>query len=249
MNRIQLPAALIVASLIPTVAHGQGALGDECGAPLAISGATVVPYNPADYTASAEPFNNSSGCLSPVIQHWRNDIWLCWTADCTGLATIGLCTGPVPGGSHMAMWSGCACPGDTPPLCCSDDGCPGQPGYAIMQCEVVCGQQYLIRASSDFAMQVQMFLTTDCAGTPCGGGQKPNPHGPGSECGDCCQGGPSVTGFGGTVLLSTDYGDTPASFVLHAYDLTTPPAAPAIWAPPRYEHASWTRTPWEPSSA
>ncbi|MBX3355005.1 MAG: hypothetical protein KF724_04830 [Phycisphaeraceae bacterium] len=75
----------------------------------------------------------------------------------------------------------------------------------------------------------------------------PNPQGPGTVCGTCCQAQPPIAGFNRPVAITTDYqfdlvtfqnGD-PNKIVLHVYEVGSPPAPPAVWNAPRYEHPSW----------
>jgi len=71
---------------------------------------------------------------------------------------------------------------------------------------------------------------------------KPDPQGPGSVCGNCCQAQPPVTGFTRPTVLATDYeGFSPGKIALHVYEVGNNPAPPVIWTPPRFEHASWTQ--------
>ncbi|MFO0894488.1 MAG: hypothetical protein U0574_05965 [Phycisphaerales bacterium] len=199
-----ITAALVAAS----AAWGQSP-GDECSNPIPITGALTFQYDPAAFTTSAEPFNNALGCFpigAPTT--FVRDAWFCWTADCTGTVTISSCV-PAAGGTRIAMWVGCQCPGDVPPHCCSDDGCGPN---ALLTCDVVCGQQYLIRVGSDPGTQpVVHTIGVDCAGQPCPPPVNPA-QGPPAQCETCCQGAPAVAGFNGRpVVLGTDSGDFPNS--------------------------------------
>lgn len=217
--------------------------GDECATPLPVSGSTSVPYDPANFTTSSTQL--FAPCVPEASPEFVRDMWICWTADCTGVATFDLCGGPPGGGTRMEMWLGCGCPTTNPagggtnvPLCCSDSDCGL---HAFMACEVVCGNSYLVRIGLDPGEPPDArTLVITCAGSACPPG--PDPFGPGRECGGCCQGVPTVAGFGGPVLLSTDAGDDAGAFVLHAFDISAfATAGSGYWSPPRYEHPSWTQ--------
>ena len=231
-----ITAALVAAS----AAWGQSP-GDECSNPIPITGALTFQYDPAAFTTSAEPFNNALGCFpigAPTT--FVRDAWFCWTADCTGTVTISSCV-PAAGGTRIAMWVGCQCPGDVPPHCCSDDGCGPN---ALLTCDVVCGQEYLIRVGSDPGTQpVVHTIGVDCAGQPCPPPVNPA-QGPPAQCETCCQGAPAVAGFNGRpVVLGTDSGDFPNSPVVHVFDASLfNSQLPGYWSPPRYEDPQWSQS-------
>jgi len=247
-STIPLLSALAI-GLLTSDSFALNGPGDECANPIVAVGNAVINYNPIDYTASADPIF-APQCLPPGQVWFGNDMWVCWTPECDGLATITLCGTAVPGGTHLAIWAGCACPGNTHPLCCADDGCGGGPGtsYAAVTCEVNCRTPYLIRVSSDLPMNFPFQLNISCQGQPCPGGPTGDPRGPGDTCGTCCQAQPAVTGFSRPVALSTDYqfdfngnaGD-PNKIVLHVYEVGGPPAPPVVWnGVPRFEDPGWT---------
>jgi len=81
---------------------------------------------------------------------------------------------------------------------------------------------------------------------PCEDIRVPEPHGPGTVCGTCCQGVPTVTGFTKPTLLSVDTEAVFASstaLVVHAFEVGAAPlpSSPGYWNAPRFEHSSWTQ--------
>ncbi len=245
MACIRSSGTLALAALAAASTAQAGVPGDECSNPIPAVGTTTVPYAPANFTSSQIGISPFGPCTFDISDEFVGDMWVCWTADCTGTATFSLCNGPPGGGSRLEMWLGCGCPGDSTgggfvdePLCCSASDCGL---HAQMSCDVVCGNSYLIRVGIDPGEPLDpRTLEITCKGDPCPPG--PAPHGPGDSCGGCCQGVPSVTGFGTPQLFCTDSGDAPAAPVLHALDISGfAGAGTGFWAPPRYEHASWTQ--------
>ena len=121
----------------------------------------------------------------------------------------------------------CDPPGGIPPGCCgSDPNC----------CETVC-------AVDPFCCETGWDgICCEEAQALCNCGPE-GPAGPPNQCEACCEGTPYITGFNGhPVLISTDSGDFPSSFVLHAFDISGwGSAAPGLYVPPRFEDPSWTQ--------
>ncbi|HWL93190.1 MAG TPA: hypothetical protein VNT79_06620, partial [Phycisphaerae bacterium] len=168
---------------------------DNCSSPSAISGAGTFPYDVTQATFSGEGQDHC--VVPPDTTAFDHDVWYCWTADCTGLVGISTCGTTL--GTKVAFYiNGCACPTLPPsqgPLCCGEDvnsACSGQP---LFTCEVVCGQQYLIRLGKKpgFPPDTGTF-TLNCPGTPC------------DQCDDCCGKRPNFitnAGFNGGVAAMT----------------------------------------------
>lgn len=169
---------------------------DNCPTPTPISGNGPFPFNLNAATTSAE---GQDHCVVPPATHaFDNDVWFCWTADCTGLVFVSTCGQTI--GTKVAMYTnGCACPTpppSQPPLCCNADmgsACSGQP---LFTCEVVCGQQYLFRIGKEPGTPPDSgTFTLNCQGTPCS-----------NQCDACCGKRPnfiSNAGFTGGVAAMT----------------------------------------------
>ena len=246
MRPLHSTAVLVMSLAAAPLAMGSG---DTCSNPYSLSGAVLVGYDPAMWATDPLLMVDPNQCFPDGNTNFDNDMWICWTADCTGQVTISMCNFPPGGGTRLAMWSGCLCPlggpaGAVPPLCCNDSFCGS---HAQIVCDVVCDQQYLIRVGTDpGASPLSGTLSIVCNGRPCDSLQA-DPNGPGTVCGTCCQGVPSVTGYSKPIMLSTDYsfdpnggGGDPAKRVVRVFEIGSPPAAPAIWTTvPRFDMASW----------
>ncbi len=166
--------------------------GDQCSNPTPISGTGVFPFNLVGTTTSGE---GQDHCVINAPIAFDNDVWYCWTATCTGLIDISTC-GQTTVDTKISFYvNGCACPTpppSQPPLCCADDGCGLQES---LTCEVVCGQQYLIRlGTKPGAPPGSGTFTINCIGSLCEG------------CDDCCGKRPNFitnAGFGGSVAVVT----------------------------------------------
>lgn len=121
---------------------GLSILGDDCRNPIAISGSGIFPYS--NLFATTDGAANAA-CTFLGSSQILNDVWYCWTADCTGTATLTNC-GLSLGDSKVAVYDGCGCPATMGNLlACSDDECGILGNKAFLQFDAVAGQQYLIR--------------------------------------------------------------------------------------------------------
>src|SRR5438132_136888 len=74
----------------PTLARAQPA-NDNCSSPMAISGNGTFAFDLTNATTGPQGQNNQN-CNSPVGTSILNDIWYCWTANCSGLVAITTCS-------------------------------------------------------------------------------------------------------------------------------------------------------------
>lgn len=184
--------------------------GDQCTSPTSISGTGVFPFDLTTATTSAE--GQDAWCGQPGQLAFEHDVWFCWTATCTGLIQIHTC-GQTTADTKIAFYTnGCTCPGlppSAPPLCCIDDSIapppfpPNAPPCGVqtyLDCEVVCGQQYLIRiGTKPGTAPAAGTFTIQCAGSAC----------PPPACDTCCGKKPNFLPAGtfpGTVAVATQEG-------------------------------------------
>ncbi|MCL4220414.1 MAG: hypothetical protein KJZ65_03495 [Phycisphaerales bacterium] len=200
---------------------------DHCATPQSITGTGYFIFNNCEATTGAEGQNNA-GCQGAAGDSTiYNDLWYCWTAPCTGLATVSTCMLTLAD-TKIAVYNGCGCPvAGTGPLNCDDNACDLQSRVTF---EVVCGQQYMIQIGSGIDQCWQGEFFVNCEGEPC-----PPP----TDCEDCCGVAPQFTGFPGTVAVLTQQA-APAFSAVEVIDISNQGAAPLNsnwWAATFY---SWT---------
>ena len=109
---------------------------DACDAPLAVTDGVRAFSNTTTESEDDPPI--SEGCTEMEMAH---DIWFCYTATCSGYATISLCGSNFD--TTMAVYAGCDCP-DGSAIVCSDDDCgAGLESWAAIPVEQ--DAQYAIR--------------------------------------------------------------------------------------------------------
>ncbi|MBL8860868.1 MAG: hypothetical protein JNK02_02560 [Planctomycetes bacterium] len=115
------------------------ALGDDCAAPVVISGSGPFAW---DNTSATTGFAGQSEvlCASQMVTF---DLWYRWTSTCTGPVTVSLCN-QTSTDTKVAVYSGSACPA-SPALACNDDGCGFGGGPSIATFNAVLGQNYVIQ--------------------------------------------------------------------------------------------------------
>ncbi len=119
---------------------------------LSIIASPPPPVN--DNCASATPIGDVSGLAFSTLYAsidgpggfiYSPNIWYCYTASLTGVATATLCGSMFD--TKIRVWNGCTCP-PTSLLAQNDDGCSGYPTgntYASkLSFDVIAGQTYLI---------------------------------------------------------------------------------------------------------
>jgi len=125
--------------------------GDTCETAFAISGTGDFAF---DNTGAAQNGPSNCGAMG-------SDIFYCWTASCTGTATVTTC-GTTGLDTVIAVYDGCSCFGTL--LTCVDDACGLQ---TTVNFSAVAGQQYLIQLGGFGGGQGSGTFNISCAG---GGG-------------------------------------------------------------------------------
>jgi hypothetical protein len=99
----------------------------------------------------------------------NRNIWYCYTADCTGMATASLCGSSYD--TKIQIWDNCTCP-PTLVLASNDNGCtaPGSTSASKASWDAVAAHQYLIEIGPYSATTVvgTGMLTTSCIVPPTG---------------------------------------------------------------------------------
>jgi hypothetical protein len=124
---------------------------DDCHNAWSIGEVDALPFQTTDAT-----FDGQGHCMiSP-------NIWYCYTAACTGQATISLCGSGFD--TMLAVYKGCQCdPAQGDMIACNDDACNLQSEVTI---DVVAGQKYLIEVGgygSDTGQGV-LSVSVSCEG-------------------------------------------------------------------------------------
>ncbi|KPK41754.1 MAG: hypothetical protein AMJ65_08865 [Phycisphaerae bacterium SG8_4] len=117
------PAKITISSGAPVSSN------DDCHNARPIGEVTALPFDTSD-----AKFDGQGHCM------YSPNIWYCYTAACTGRATISLCGSGFD--TMLAVYDGCQCnPGQDDMIACNDDACDRQSEVTI---DVVAGRQYLI---------------------------------------------------------------------------------------------------------
>lgn len=108
------------------------------------------------FDTTAASFDGSGTCM------YSPNIWYCYTATCTGVATISLCDSSYD--TKLAVYDGCTCDPLGAELCCNDDSCGLQSECKV---PVVEGNQYLIEVGGYSSNTGPGILNISCkAPTP-----------------------------------------------------------------------------------
>jgi hypothetical protein len=242
-----IAAAIGAAAGLTAPARAAPPVNDDCSTPTAISRAGTFAFDLTE--ATEDPANIILPC-GPATLDIAGDVWFCWTANCTGLATITTC-GQTQVDTILAFYNGCACPTQsTNPLCCNDDvGASNCPRQSEVRCEAVCGRRYMIRVGHKFGQAGGPgSIVITCTGQPGGEGcLTPPPD-------DSCCGtkprytDPAYATFTGQIDAMTAFVLDPApvfDYSVTIHDLSGQCTAPqdANWNPAnfRYNHPSWTK--------
>ncbi|MBL8878096.1 MAG: hypothetical protein JNG88_03160 [Phycisphaerales bacterium] len=193
---------------------------DLCSNATVITGNGVFNFDLTGATTGPEGQSNPN-CAGPTGTQIMSDVWYCWTAPCTGLVTIETCFLTTVDTKIAFYPGGCnPCPDPaTPALCCNDDAGGNCGRQSLINCEVVCCQQYLIQIGTPpgIAPGAGQFRIT-CAGSDCPQPCPGNPEPP--LCDGCCGKAPRFTGFTGTVAVVTqERSDGPGVFTNHVVDV------------------------------
>jgi len=114
------------------------AAGDDCAAPIVVSGSGPFAW---DNTSGTTGFvgQNEALCANELVTY---DLWYRWNSTCTGAVTVSLCN-QTGFDTKVAVYSGSACPAGSS-LACNDDGCGGV-GPSDVTFNAVAGQDYVIQ--------------------------------------------------------------------------------------------------------
>lgn len=131
------------------------AVNDECESAIAIGDVVDLPWD------------NSLATTSNIGTHTINkDIFYCYTASCTGIASFDLCGSTFD--TKIAVWNDCACP-PTQELAYNDDSGPICSGVqSSVQVPVVAGQRYLVQVGAYSTYYGLGDLTIQCVVPPVG---------------------------------------------------------------------------------
>lgn len=125
--------------------------GDECQAPIPISGQGTFTWDDRGATTGLEG-QHETLCYSFVTgTPIYNDVWYSWTADQSGTATVGFCSTGATTDMKLAVYPGNpSCPLDGTAIACDDDGC-------FLQAEV----SFAVTAGQTFLLQIGTFWFAD----------------------------------------------------------------------------------------
>jgi len=131
---------------------GEPPANDDCWNAQPIGEVEALPFDTTQ--ATFDGFGAPDGCVrSP-------NIWYCYTASCTGQATISLCGSSFD--TVLAVYKGCECyPQQHDIIGCNDDACGRQSELTI---DVVAGDQYLIEVGGFGSETGHGVLSIGCEG-------------------------------------------------------------------------------------
>lgn len=136
-----------------------GPVNDRCFNALPIGDGTVTFDTAGALTDGPDEVDAcNSGLILNII---GSDIWYCYTASCSGTATIDLCTSGFD--TILAAYDGCSCPSAPSALECQNDGCFVQ---SLLELPVTACQSYLIRVGGFVGEQGAGSLTVSCTPDP-----------------------------------------------------------------------------------
>lgn len=131
-----IASAAALGSALPCMAQAN----DNCDAPEAISGFGTFPTS--NVNATTDGLASATCLFFSSDQIWA-DVWMCWTAQSTGLVNIETCGTTFD--TRLAVYSGCGCPDGSNILACNDDACALQSRVTFA---ATAGQSYMIRVGS-----------------------------------------------------------------------------------------------------
>lgn len=139
LNRSFVRSVAFIAALsaaAPCVAQ----VNDACSAPTPISGYGTFLTSTVGATTDG---GSTAACLFFGSDQIWADVWMCWTAETSGLVQIETCGTGFD--TKLAVYPGCACPDGSSIIACNDDACSLQSRVAF---PAVAGQSYLVRVGS-----------------------------------------------------------------------------------------------------
>ncbi len=148
--------SVLACMLILLLGTAQIALGvgnDDCTKAIAVGDVTDLAYNTAQAT-----FDGPGHYITTP------NIWYCYTATCTGGATVSLAGSSFD--TKLAVYDGCACDPEAGDLIKSNDDFHGQQSEVTFQ--VTTGKQYLIEIGGyNLSSKGPGVMTISCDGQDC----------------------------------------------------------------------------------
>lgn len=167
-----------------------GLANNSCSSPTTVNdGSTEI----TNVGATTDGPDEAQQCDFFSRTQVESDVWFCYTASCTGQATISLCGSSYD--TKLAVYNGCQCPATTnTAVDCSDDDCGSgvENVQSRLTVNVTSGQQYMLRVGGFIGEQGDGQLTITCGGgdvcaTGTGNCLTPSASGePGCEDDACC---------------------------------------------------------------
>jgi len=123
-------------------------LNDDCFNARPVGDVTNLSFDTSKAT-----FDGPGNCMT------GSNIWYCYTATCTGNATVSLCGSNYD--TMLAVYDGCDCPTSYNIIDCDDDSCDRQSQISFA---VTAGNQYLIEVGGYRQVTGQGVLSISCEG-------------------------------------------------------------------------------------
>jgi len=160
---------------------------DDCAAAINVSDGTTYFNN---LGATTDGPDEPSVCNFFNQTQIESDLWYCYTATCTGTATISLCGSDYD--TKLAVYSGCRCP-RAAATACSEDACGSgvERMESRLEIPVTAGSKYRLRVGAFENAQGVGRLTIGCNVDACASGTGdcfvPSPsQAPGCGNATCC---------------------------------------------------------------
>ena len=136
-----------------------GPANDRCFNAISISEQTLTFDTAGALTGGPDEVE---ACQSePIMDIIGSDVWYCYTASCSGTATVDLCGSGFD--TIAAVYEGCSCPSSPSAAGCSDGGCFAQ---SILNFPVTACSSYLVRVGGFVGDQGPASMTVSCAPNP-----------------------------------------------------------------------------------
>lgn len=135
-----------------------GLQNDDCADAMPISDESLA-FDTSE--AITDGPNESSVCNQNGYTQVGSDIWYCYTATCTGTATVSLCDSDYD--TKLAVYEGCSCPPGSAPLACNDNACASQSEVVV---PVEACETYMIRVGGYQGAAGPGTLTIACSPDP-----------------------------------------------------------------------------------
>lgn len=96
-----------------------------------------------------------------VVNKISADVWYCYTASCSGTATVDLCGSGF--NTIVATYNGCSCPSAPSAMACNDDACyiESRLDFPVTACS-----SYLVRVGGFVSDQGPAVMTVSCSPDP-----------------------------------------------------------------------------------